>query len=191
MDEIAQFVERIVSYRDPDLAGHHQRLGEHAENFALHLGYSNEQTATFKTGAEIHDIGKMAIPEHILNKPSRLTPAEMMLIKQHTNIGHEIIYPLGLKQCVRDTVLFHHENYDGTGYPAGIGGNEIPIFGRMMRICDTFDALTEDRPYHKGVSCDDTLKILQRDQRFFDFELLNEFIGMIERLENIRASLDE
>tara|TARA_R110002110_G_scaffold415835_1_gene657238 strand:- start:69423 stop:70001 length:579 start_codon:yes stop_codon:yes gene_type:complete len=191
MEKLAQFVERIVSYRDPDLAGHHQRLGGHAANFALHLGYSSQDAATFKMGAEIHDIGKMAIPEHILNKPSRLTPAEMMLIKQHTTIGHEIICPLGLQQCLRDTVMYHHENFDGTGYPTGIGGNEIPIFGRMMRICDTFDALTEDRPYHKGTSYNKSLKIMERDRQLFDPELLDEFTSMIQRLGATRSISDE
>lgn len=179
MNRIAKFVEGLVSCRDPGLAGHHQRLGDHARNFALRLGYSAADAATFKLSAEIHDIGKMAIPETILNKVSRLTPTELMMIKQHAPIGHELISPLGLEQSVLDAVLHHHENYDGTGYPAGIGGKEIPVFARMMRVCDSFDAITEDRPYHQGVSWREALDIMERDERFYDRELLQEFANMI------------
>lgn len=179
MDRIAKFVEGLVSYRDPDLAGHHHRIGEYAHDYALHLGYSVEDAATFKMSAEIHDIGKMAIPETILNKVSRLTPTELMIIRQHAGIGHELITPLGLDPCVRDAVLHHHENYDGSGYPAGMGGNEIPMFARMLRVCDSFDAITEDRPYHQGVSWLEALDIMERDERFYDSELLQEFISMV------------
>lgn len=182
MDRIAKFVERMVSYRDPDLAGHHRRLGSEAYSFALHLGCSAEECEGFKQAAEIHDIGKMAIPENILNKASRLTPAEMMLIKQHTLIGHEIISPLGLSQNVEDAVLMHHENFDGSGYPRGLGGTDIPYFARMMRICDSFDAITEDRPYHWGVSWQQALNIMDNDRRFYDPELLDEFGELIRTL---------
>lgn len=182
MDRIAKFVEGMVSYRDPDLAGHHRRLGSDAESFALHLGCAADEAGAFKQAAEIHDIGKMAIPENILNKASRLTPAEVMLIKQHTLIGHEIISPLRLDQKVEDAVLLHHENFDGSGYPRGIGGTEIPRFARMMRICDSFDAITEDRPYHRGVCWQQALEIMNRDRPFYDPELLDEFGSMMRRL---------
>ena len=182
MDRISSFVEQLVSFRDPDLAGHHGRLGNDAHNFALHLGCSAEEARAFKQAAEIHDIGKMAIPEVILNKASRLTPAEMALVKQHAEIGHQIIFPLGLEQEVQDAVLLHHENYDGTGYPKGIGGTEIPQFARMLRICDSFDAITEDRPYHKGVQWGQALQILERDKKFYDPELLGEFTSMMRGL---------
>lgn len=182
MDRISRFVEGIVSFRDPDLAGHHNRSGCDAHNFALHLGYSADDARVLKRAAEIHDIGKMAIPETILNKASRLTPAEMMLIRQHTEIGHEIIYPLGLEQEVQDAVLLHHENFDGSGYPRGIGGKEIPCFARILRICDSFDAITEDRPYHKGAPWTQTLEIMERDRKFYDPELLDEFTHMMQGL---------
>lgn len=185
MDRISKFVEGIVSFRDPDLAGHHFRSGGDAYNFAMHLGCSSDEALNFKRAAEIHDIGKMAIPEVILNKASRLTPAEMALVKQHAEIGHEIIFPLGLEQEVQDAVLLHHENFDGTGYPKGIGGTEIPCFARMLRICDTFDAITEDRPYHRGVPWDQALNIMERDRRFYDPELLDEFTSMMRSLRTL------
>lgn len=142
MDRISEFVKGVVEYSDPVLSEHHHRLSSYGHNFATHLGYSKADIHLFKIACEIHDIGKLAIPENLLNKPSTLTRAERSVIEQHTTIGRDLIQPLALNSKINDTVLSHHENFDGTGYPQKIGRHEIPTFARMMRICDSFDALT-------------------------------------------------
>jgi len=179
MQRIAKFVEGLVECRDPDLSSHQIRLGHYAGRFAKHLGFAPKEVDTFRLASEIHDIGKLAIPEQTLHKPSRLTRAERGLIEQHTTIGHDILSPLGLKSQVTDTVLHHHENFDGSGYPGGLDGRSIPEFARMLRICDSFDAVTMDRPYHRGVAVPEALEALQREPGWYDPELLDEFCAMV------------
>jgi hypothetical protein len=131
LERISKFVAAIVEGRDPDLGGHHQRLGESAVLFAQHIGCSSEETELLSVGARIHDIGKLSISEHILNKPARLTAAEFSLVKQHTEIGNQLLGPLGLASRISEVVHYHHENYDGSGYPRGLAGEAISLLARM------------------------------------------------------------
>lgn len=179
LHRIAHFVSGIVDARDPDLAGHHSRMSETAAGFAGYLGMSMEDAELLSIGARIHDLGKLSISDHILNKPARLTAAEFSLVKQHTVIGSQLLAPLDLDSRISDIVRFHHENYDGSGYPAGRFGESIPMFARMVRILDSFDALTTDRPYHRGVSDKEAVSILKRDSFLYDPELLKQFTEMI------------
>lgn len=179
LERISKFVARIVEGRYPDLDEHHRRLGESALAFAKYLGCSAEETELLSVGARIHDIGKLSISEHILNKSARLTTAEFSLVKQHPEIGFQLLSPLGLDPRISEIVQFHHENFDGSGYPQGLTGGAIPLLARMTRIWDSFDALTMDRPYHKGVSREEALRLLQRDAQLYDPELLKEFCTMV------------
>lgn len=179
LEKISKFVAAIVEGRDPDLGGHHQRLGKYAVLFAQHLGCTPGDIELLSIGARIHDIGKLTISDHILNKPARLTATEFSLVKQHTEIGNQLLDPLGLDSRISEIVHFHHENHDGSGYPKGISGEAIPAFARMIRICDTFDAIAMDRPYHQGISSDDALRVMQRDSHFYEPHLLKSFCQMI------------
>lgn len=179
LERITGFVARIVEGRDPDLGGHHQRLGRSALAFAKFTGCSPEETELLSVGARIHDLGKLSISEQILNKPARLTAAEFWLVQQHTVIGFQLLSPLGLDLRISEIVHFHHENFDGSGYPTGLAGAAIPLLARMTRIWDSYDALTVNRPYHQGVSSEEALRILQRDSRFYDPDLLKKFCAMV------------
>lgn len=186
LHRIAHFVSGIVDARDPDLAGHHSRMSETAAGFAGYLGMSMDDAEILSVGARIHDLGKLSISDHILNKPARLTSAEFSLVKQHTVIGSQMLAPLDLDPRIEEIVHFHHENYDGSGYPTGRFGEAIPTFARMIRILDSFDALTTDRPYHKGVSEREAVAILKRDSFLYDPELLKQFTEMITHTETNR-----
>lgn len=179
LEKISKFVAAIVEGRYPDLGEHHQRLGESALAFAKYLGCSAEETELLSVGARIHDIGKLSISEHILNKPARLTSAEFSLIKQHPEIGFKLLSPLKLDPRISEIVQFHHENFDGSGYPRGLGGEAIPLLARMTRIWDSFDALTMNRPYHKGVSREEALRLMQCEAHLYDPDLLKEFCAMV------------
>lgn len=180
MEKITKFVAGLVEGRDPDLAVHHQRLGENGESFARHLQCAAEEVNLLSIGARIHDLGKLSISDHILNKPSRLTAAEFSLVKQHAEIGADLLAPLELDPRIDDIVRYHHENYDGTGYPRGLKGDRIPFFARIVRILDSFDALTVNRPYHQGVSPGDALKRLEHDADRYDPDLLQQFCRFVK-----------
>ena len=179
LERISKFVAGIVEGRDPDLGGHHQRLGQTAIVFTKYTGCSVEEAEILSVGARIHDLGKLVISEHILNKPARLTAAEFSLVKQHTVIGLQLLAPLGLDPRISEIVHFHHENFDGSGYPTGLSGQAIPRLARITRIWDSYDALTMDRPYHQGVSSEEALRRLERDSHFYDPELLKKFCAMV------------
>lgn len=179
LEKISDFVAGLIEGRDPDLGGHHQRLGGYANEFAKFIGCTAEETTLLSVGGCIHDIGKLSISEHILNKPTRLTATEFSLVKQHADIGFQLLAPLGLDARISEIVRFHHENFDGSGYPNGLTGTAIPLLARMTRIWDSFDALTSDRPYHQGVSNPEALRILEQDAHLYDSDLLIEFCRMI------------
>lgn len=188
LHRIAHFVSGIVDARDPDLAGHHTRMSELAAGFAGYLGFSADDAELLSVGARIHDVGKLSISEHILNKPARLTAAEYSMVKQHTIIGSQLLAPLDLDQRVSEIVHFHHENYDGSGYPLGRHGPSIPLFARVVRILDSYDALTTNRPYQKGVTSKEAVTILKKDSFLYDPELLKQFVEMVTHsdLEAVR-----
>ena len=178
LERISGFVAGIVDGRDPDLGGHHERLGQMAASFAQHAGCSSEEAGLFSIGASIHDLGKLSISEHILNKPARLTASEFSLVKQHAEIGSQLVAPLGLDSRIAGILRHHHENYDGSGYPDGLSGEAIPLLARIVRIWDSYDALITDRPYHQGISGREALRVLQKDAHFYDPSLLESFCEM-------------
>lgn len=124
----------------------------------------------------LHDIGKMQIDNKILNKPSKLLMEEFNIVKKHPVIGCNILMEAGFPKEIVDAVHFHHEKYDGTGYPKGLKGDNIPLLARMISICDVFDALTTDRPYRKAHSKNEALQIMRRMDGHFDLGLLLIFI---------------
>lgn len=179
IQRISQFVAGIVEARDPDLGEHHHRLGEGTVQFAKYIGCPAEDVELLSFGARIHDIGKLSISEHLLNKPGRLTASEFSLVKQHAEIGTQLLAPLGLDARINEIVCYHHENYDGSGYPRGLSESAIPLLARIVRIWDSFDALTTDRPYHQGVAGDEALRLMQQESRLYDPTLLESFCKMM------------
>jgi putative two-component system response regulator len=178
-ERVAAFVAGIVEGRDPDLGEHHQRLREGTMLFAQHVGYTTEEAQLLSVGARMHDIGKLFISEHILKKPARLTANEVNLVQQHALIGSQFVEPLGLDSRVHEIVLYHHENYDGSGYPRGLAGEAIPAMARIVRIWDSFDALTMTRPYQQAVSTTQALHLLEQDSHLYDPYLLKSFSELI------------
>jgi putative nucleotidyltransferase with HDIG domain len=181
LQKLSDFVSGIIEGRDPDLYGHHQRTGKFAMLFAQHIGCSEEDSELLAIGARIHDIGKLSINEHILNKPTQLTATEFSLIRQHTEIGDRLLAPLKLDARIAEIVRYHHENYDGSGYPQGLAGDEIPFLPRVIRVLDSLDALTSNRPYHPRVSCDEALRIMKRESHVYDPFLLESCCEMMNK----------
>ncbi|MGH9370439.1 MAG: HD-GYP domain-containing protein, partial [Vicinamibacterales bacterium] len=154
-----------IDAKDEVTHGHIRRVQLAAVALARELGVKDETTLkAIEAAALLHDTGKIAVPEHILNKPGKLTPAEFEKMKLHAPIGAEILSAIEFPYPVVPIVRHHHENWDGTGYPDRISGTEIPIGARILSVVDCFDALTSDRPYRKRMSDEDALGIL-RDRR--------------------------
>ena len=134
-----------------------------AAGLAKAIGMSENEIQGVKTAALLHDIGKLAVPEHILSKPGPLTQEEFQKIRIHPQVGAEIIAGVPFPYPVAPLILSHHERWDGKGYPAGMKGEEIPSGARILAVVDYFDALTSERPYHKAMSDEGAVGLLRQE----------------------------
>ena len=147
--------------RDPYTRGHSTAVARIASGMAALAGASQEECQTILIGGQLHDIGKIGIRDEILLKPERLSDAEYELIKQHPVIGTDILSPIESLRQIIPIVQFHHERFDGKGYPKGLKGTDIPLWARIISVADTFHALTSNRPYRRGVRHDNALRVIR------------------------------
>ncbi len=169
---------RLAEYRDDATYEHPQRVGRTSALLAKHLGLAPEIIASMWSAAQLHDVGKVGVPDRILLKPSRLTGAEFELMKSHTLIGAEILagslWPV--LQLAEEIALSHHERWDGTGYPDGKTEDEIPMSGRVVIVADNFDALTHSRPYAAAWDPEKAAAEIRRQSgQHFDPEVVEAF----------------
>lgn len=150
--EIIQRLAVAAEYRDDNTGNHIRRMSNYAFLLAKAYGLAENECLELKHASPMHDVGKIGIPDQILNKPGKLEPAEWELIKTHTTIGAKILSgsKYRLIQLAEEIALTHHEHWDGSGYPQGLKGEEIPLSGRLISICDVYDAVTSVRPYKKA-----------------------------------------
>ena len=140
-----------IEARDPSTNGHCERLAHYAVNLGSVLGLQGDDLEALHRGGYLHDVGKVGIPDAVLLKPGPLTPAELELMKRHTEIGDSLCAPLQSLRHVRPIVRHHHERLDGSGYPSGLRGDEVPTLAHIVAIVDVYDALTTDRPYRAAL----------------------------------------
>jgi putative nucleotidyltransferase with HDIG domain len=169
-----------VDAKDEVTHDHTRRVQDRAVHLARSLGVDDDgEIQAIKAASLLHDVGKLAIPEHILNKPGRLTPAEYDIMKRHAPIGADILSVIGFPFAVAPIVRHHHENWDGTGYPDGIAGENIPVGSRILAVVDCFDALTSDRPYRPKMEDREALQILSdRRGTMYDPRVVDTFFTM-------------
>jgi energy-coupling factor transport system substrate-specific component len=148
--------------KDRRTGEHCHRVAYYAEKLARAYGFSDEGARNLKKAAILHDIGKIAIPDAILNKPSKLTPEEYEIMKTHTTAGAEILKGFTMIDNVADGAKYHHERYDGKGYPEGLAGEDIPLYGRIIAVADTFDAMTANRVYRGALDMDQVMEELEK-----------------------------
>ncbi len=150
--EILERLAKAAEFRDDDTGEHTHRVGQTSAALATRVGLSGREIDLIRRAAPLHDVGKIAIPDAVLLKPGRLTTEEFALIKTHSETGARLLggSEIPLLAHARGIALHHHENWDGTGYPAGLKAEEIPVEARITSVADVFDALTHDRPYKKG-----------------------------------------
>jgi putative nucleotidyltransferase with HDIG domain len=174
-----------IDAKDSVTHSHIRRVQTIALVLAKRTGLKDDaQLKALEAAALLHDIGKLAVPEHILNKPGRLTPAEFERMKLHAAVGAEILAEVDFPYPVVPIVRHHHENWDGTGYPDGISGAAIPIGARILSISDCYDALTSDRPYRRALTPDAALAIIrERRGTMYDPALVDEFEEIYQTLD--------
>ena len=169
-----------IEARDTYTAGHTDRVTRLAEVIARHIGWSDSQIMTLQMGCTLHDIGKIGVPDAILNKADKLTDDERDSMMQHPQLGLQIIRGIDLFQPCTPYIIAHHERYDGTGYPEGLKGEEIPVEGRLLAVADTFDAIMSDRPYRKGAELSIAVReLVNNSGRQFDPKLVKVFLDIL------------
>lgn len=171
---------QAVEAKDPYTQGHSERVSELAYNLGKRLKLPHKTLENLKFAGMLHDIGKIGIDEHILNKPGRLTTDEYDKIKLHPVIGSKIIQGIDFLKESADIVMGHHEHYDGTGYPDGKKEDEIPFEACILCVVDVYDALTSDRPYRRAMTEEEAIEIIKRESgTLFNPIVANEFIKML------------
>jgi len=152
-----------IEARDPMTNGHCERLAQHAVRLGRALGLGAEDLEALHRGGYLHDVGKIGVPDSVLLKPGPLTPDEFELMKRHPAIGDSLCAPLQSLRRVRPIVLCHHERIDGSGYPAGLRGEEVPLLAQIVGIVDMYDALTSARSYRPAWPVEDTVRYLLKE----------------------------
>lgn len=180
---------RLVEIRDADTGEHIHRMSEICAVIARRLGWSSEEVEMIRLASQLHDVGKVAIPDSILLKPGRLTQEEFEVVKGHAQAGHDMLSDSAseLVQLGASIALTHHEHFDGEGYPHGLPGEQIPLEGRIAAIADVFDALTTDRVYRSAMPVASALEIMQAQRgKHFDPQLLDLFVQALPEVEEVR-----
>jgi putative nucleotidyltransferase with HDIG domain len=180
---------RAIEARDPYTRGHSTRVTALAEAIALRLGWSEERIALLHVGGPLHDIGKLAISDDVLCKPGRLDDCEMAQIREHPKLGARILLRVVAFRKALPYVLYHHERWDGQGYPTGRAGEQIPIEARVLAVADAFDAMTSDRPYRPALSLEDALAEVARcSGTQFDPEIVRVFLELLAEAQSLSAA---
>lgn len=187
--ELIVRISRAAEFRDPETGAHIQRMAHYSEIIARGLDLAPATCRLILQAAPMHDVGKIGIRDHILLKPGRLTPEEFAVMQRHAEFGYELLKDSGseIMQAGAEIALTHHEKYDGSGYPRGLRGNAIPLFGRIVAVADVFDALTSERPYKKAWPLDEALRFLEQGRgRHFDPLCVEAFLAGWEEVLEVR-----
>src|SRR5437588_6967324 len=181
-----------LDLKDAETEGHSKRVTAFTIAIARAMGLSGEKIRVIARGAFLHDIGKMAIPDAILRKPGALDPKEVALMREHSYHGYQIVKRIPFLQEAAEIVYAHQERFDGTGYPRGLKGEQIPLGARMFAVADTLDAITSDRPYRPAQTLAAARKeILRCQETQFDPEVVKMFLSMPENIwDDLRKEIN-
>ncbi|MCZ6750239.1 MAG: response regulator [Acidobacteria bacterium] len=172
---------RSIEAKDPYTEGHCERLADYSARLGKRVGLREDEVIALRRAGIVHDVGKVAVPDYILLKPSRLTAEEWRIVQKHPGIGECICAPLKSFREVLPIIRHHHEKLDGSGYPDGLQGDQIPLTARVLQVADVYDALTTERPYKRAFSPEEALDTMENEVRkgWWDPHLLSEFRQMI------------
>ena len=179
--ELTRLLVRIADLRDPNAERHSEGVAELTAELARRIDMDVEDRKVLGHAAKLHDIGKVAMSDSVMNKPSRLTRAEYLMVQQHTILGYQLLQPMKIDPVITGAILSHHENFDGSGYPEGLKGEAIPLAARLIRVADFYDALVSHRSYRdsSAYGAVEALSVLQENRHCFDPSLFSTFVEMI------------
>ncbi len=192
--EILNRLGRAAEYRDNETGMHVFRMSKYARGIALAYGLPEEEAELLSNVAPMHDVGKIGIPDRVLLKPGKLDREEWQCIQTHCEIGRKIIgsHPSRLLQAAASLAYTHHEKWDGSGYPSGLKGTDIPLFSRIVALVDVFDALTSERPYKKAWTVEEAICEIQRCAgQHFDPEIVDAFMSRVPEMADIRERFSD
>jgi putative nucleotidyltransferase with HDIG domain len=178
LDKLILFLGHLAAVCDPYILDHSTHVRDLSVQLAGQVNFPSRKLRTLSHAASLHDIGKVVLPEQVINKPSRLTEAEYLMVQRHTVLGHKLLQPLEMDVIIGNAILYHHENYDGSGYPAGLDGEAIPLEARIIRITDFYDALVCRRAYRGAFTTKAALDLILKNRNYFDPLLLEAFLCM-------------
>ena len=180
-EDTLQSLGAAIDLRDNETEGHSQRVCRYSLEIARAMGWQDKQLGTLARGAYLHDIGKLGVPDGILLKPGLLTPEERKIMQRHSQIGFDLVKDIPFLADATDVVLMHHERFDGTGYPQGLKGEQIPLSARIFAIADTLDAITSERPYQRASSFESAREIIRSlSGTAFDPQIVKVFLNIRE-----------
>jgi len=185
---VLKMLTGAIEARDPYTRGHSTRVTDLAEAVARALGWSEERIASLRLGGPLHDIGKLAVSHEVLHKEGELDDDELAEIREHPKAGARLLLRVAALRAAIPYVLYHHERWDGTGYPSGKAGEEIPLEARVLAVADAFDAMTSDRPYRRALTRDEALAEVDRCAGTqFDPRIAEVFLALFAETE-LRAA---
>lgn len=184
---------KTIDARDPHTAGHSGRVAEYADRIGLRMGLDAVSRNEMRRGALFHDLGKIVVPDSILRKPGPLTTEERAIIQEHPVVGHDLLSPMKTMRKSLAVVFHHHEKLDGSGYPAGISGDEISLAVRIVTVADIFDALTSERSYRRRLKPSTAFEILDEGvgKGWWDWNVLEQLKGSIAEVGVVGSSLSD
>ena len=188
-DQLRDVLLQIMAEREPDLPEHVHEVAAMAQSLGRRMGLEGEDLEITVRAAELHDVGKVAVPEAILRKPAALDPLERAIIERHSEVGERILAAAPAMGPVARLVRASHERYDGRGYPDRRSAHEIPLGARIIAVCDAFHAMTSERPYEAAISTDEAIAELQRCAGSqFDPRVVAVFCEQVKRAPHVRVS---
>ena len=193
MESMLYSLAKMIEAKDEHTGDHCERLSSLSQQFGKRLGLGSEELNALGKGGVLHDIGKLGIPDAILMKPDRLTDEELTIMQSHPVIGHKLCSGLKSMKTTAPIILHHHERWDGSGYPHGLKGDEIPILAQIFQLIDIFDALTFERPYKPALPIDRAIEIIQEEtaKGWRNPELVDQFIEFVYTDKYFEKSTEE
>ena len=184
--EFAKVLAYTLEEKDPYTSGHSERVCYYSDFISKRLSFSPKDRSELQIASYLHDIGKIGISNRFINKKGTLTPTDWAIIKQHTRKSIELLMPLNLSPNILSYIQHHHERFDGTGYPDGLAGEQIPLGARIIAISDSYDSMTSDRPYRKPLSNGDAKNELMKNAgKQFDPNLVSFFLDVLKEMEEV------
>ena len=189
--EFAKVLAYTLEEKDPYTSGHSERVCYYSDFISKRLSFSPKDRSELQIASYLHDIGKIGISNRFINKKGTLTPTDWAIIKQHTRKSIELLIPLNLSSNILANIQHHHERFDGTGYPDGLAGEQIPLGARIIAISDSYDSMTSDRPYRKPLSNGDAKNELMKNAgKQFDPSLVSLFLDVLKEMEEVFLAKD-